>query len=442
MTSLPGSNRLLHAPQVESHCRILVLGVGGAGCNSITRMLETWKDKPDTAALNTDLQSLAACAAARCVQIGAQTTRGLGAAGDPTTGRLAAEESVEQIHELLATCDLAVLVGGLGGGTGTGALPIVAQIARRAGALTLAFATMPFAFEGERKRLAAEEGLRTLQQTADAVVCMPNDRLLEMVGEGTALEEAFRVSDGIVASGIHAMWSLLSHTGVINLDFADVRELFERSGGVCGFSYAEGTGPARASAVLQNLLACPLLQKGRRISEASGVLLNIAGGPDLTLADVQGIMGRIASMVRPNARIFHGVMVNQGWRERIALTVLVTENWLEGRDGKVPSRETLHGTGGEENVRKPVPGEKEAEQAELQFEQGNGIGRGRFEKVEPTFHQGQDLGFDAAGPEGHHRAEGLVPAGAQEHFAAAGRLGHEHHLPGLPRGQAALGQAG
>lgn len=391
MTPLPGSNRLLHAPQVESRCRILVLGVGGAGCNSVTRMLDTWKEGPDTAALNTDLQSLATCAAARCVQIGSQTTRGLGAAGDPTTGRLAAEESVEQIHELLATCDLAILVGGLGGGTGTGALPIVAQIARRAGALTLAFATMPFAFEGERKRLVAEEGLRTLQQTADAVVCMPNDRLLEMAGDGAALEEAFRASDAIVASGIHAIWGLLANTGVINLDFADVRELFERSGGVCSFSYAEGTGPARASAVLQNLLACPLLQKGRRISEASGILLNITGGPDLTLADVQGIMGRISSMVRPHARIFHGVMVNQGWRERIALTVLVTENWLEGRDGSVPSRRTSRGSETDEKTPQAAVDSAEAEQAELQFEQGNGIGRGRFEKVEPTFHQGQDL---------------------------------------------------
>ena len=393
MNFTESSDRLLHVPAVESHCRMLVLGVGGAGCNIVARMGGNRADGPEMAALNTDTQALSACTVRRCLQIGAATTQGLGAGGDATLGKLAAEENIEQIQELLAGVDLLILVAGLGGGTGTGAAPVIAQAAHRLGALTLGFVTLPFPFEGERRRRQAEDGLRLLRQCADTVVCLPNQRLVELAQEGDALTEAFRKSDEVVGAGVHALWRLLAHAGVINLDFADVRQLAERSGGTCSYGYGEATGPARSASALRALMDSPLLEKGRLLSEAVGLLVNITGGPDLTLADVQGIMGQIAGMVRPGAHLFMGAAVDPTFRERIALTVLATENWMERRENGraaatavAPAQATSPGTEAESDEAARNSGR--AEQQALNFESTE---RGRFKNVEPTFYGGEDL---------------------------------------------------
>lgn len=395
MAALPGSDRLFSTSGVKAPCRMLVLGVGDGGGKAVSRMSETWREGPDVGVVNTDVKSLAGCPVGKCIAIGAKTTGGFGTGGDTTSGRLAAEESPEHLHELIAQYDFVFLVGGLGGGTATGAMPVIAQTARNAGVVTLCFVTMPFKFEGDRKKMAAEEGLRSLHQTSDTVVCLPNDRLAELTTPDQPVESAFRVTDEIVAAGIHAIWRLLTQNGVINLNFADVRELFERSGGACGYGYAEGRGPARATESLQALLDSPLLAKGRKISEARGVLVSITGGPDLTLADVQGIMGQIQSMSRSGARIFFGALVDPAWRDRLSITVLVTENWVEYRDGNTPARDTIHGQKAASNQRKADATEAgdakpdaEIEQTEIPFE---AAGKGRFEKVEPTFYRGQDL---------------------------------------------------
>ena len=245
------NEELLHVSNIQPHCRIVVLGLGGAGCNAVSRMSAAWTDGPTVIAMNTDTQALAACTASRSVQIGSKVTHGLGAAGDTTVGRLSAEEDMEKIQEILSSADLLFLVVGLGGGTGTGAAPIIAQAAKKLGVLTLCFATMPFPFEGDRRRRQAEEGLRTLQRTADVIIHLPNQRLLELVPAKTGIEEAFRTSDELVGEGIHGLWRLLSKSGVINLDFADVRQLAERSGGSCAFGFSQADGPARATVVLQ-----------------------------------------------------------------------------------------------------------------------------------------------------------------------------------------------
>lgn len=393
MTSPVGPDRLFNASSLKAPCRMIVLGVGDGGARSVARMADTWREGPDVAYVNTDSKSLAACPSGRCIPIGRHTTKSFGAGGDTTAGRQAVEENIEEIQELLSRYDFAFLVGGLGGGTATGALPVIAQCARNAGVVTLCFVTMPFAFEGDRRRLTAGEGLRVLQQAADTVVCLPNDRLQELADPTLPIEAAFRVTDEIVAAGIHGIWRLLTQTGVINLNFADVHELFDRSGGTCGYGHAEGGGPARATEALQRLLDSPLLAKGRRIAEAIGVLVSITGGPDLTLADVQGIMGRIQSMCRSNAKLFFGALVDPAWRDRISITVLVTENWLENREGRVPARDTAHGLPAETaEVREEItpvmtrPG-GDPEQTEIPFDS---VGKGRFEKVEPTFHDGED----------------------------------------------------
>jgi cell division protein FtsZ len=395
----PDSEPLFHVPSITPRCRVLVMGLGGAGCNSVARMMNAWGEGPDVVAVHTDTKVLAASPVPRCIQIGVETTQGLGAAGDTVVGRLAAEENKQTIEELLSEMDLLFLVVGLGGGTGTGAAPTIVQTAKQLGVLTLVFATMPFSFEGDRRRRQAEEGLRTLQRTADAVVCLPNERLLEMVDLSAGVVKTFSQVDEIVGAGIHGIWKVLTETGVINLDFADVRQLAERSGGSCSFGYSEGAGPARVATALQNLLDSPLLEKGRLLSQASGLLINIAGGPDLTLADVHGIMQQIKSMIRPTAHVFMGAVVDSTSRERIALTVLAADNWLEERtrqrgspssdtttsDGDAPTSSDSTSGDGPPTRR---TGKADETQPELGLEP---MDKGRFKNVEPTFYQGEDL---------------------------------------------------
>ncbi len=373
---------LLHVPAVQPRCRILVMGVGGAGCNVVSRMASLISDGPPMIALNTDTQSLAACRAPRCLQIGEKTTNGLGAAGDVAAGRLAAEESADKIKEAMGGTDFLVLFAGMGGGTGTGAAPVIAQIARKLGVLTLCFATMPFPFEGDRRRRQAEEGLRNLQNTADAVVCQPNERLLELFEQGVAVEESFRRADAIVAEGVLGLHQLLSKPGVINLNFADVRQLVERSGSCCAYGFSSAEGPARATEVIRRLNESPLLENGRLIAESAALLVNITGGPDLTLADVQGVMGQITSMARPGVHLFFGAVVEASYRGKLALTVLAAENWLEER------RDPAAGQTMERDADKAAAVSAKEEELPLALEPPD---KGRFKGVDPTYVGGEDL---------------------------------------------------
>lgn len=383
---LPESgSRLFNLSDAKPRGRILVLGLGGAGCNIAHRMTEAWDAGPEVLGVNTDTQALAACGLSKTLAIGATTTAGLGAAGDTSAGKLAADESAGELQEALAGVDLLFLVTGLGGGTGTGAAPVVAKLARQAGALTLCFATMPFPFEGDRKRRLAEEGLRAMQKAADAVVCLPNERLLKLVDEQAGLETAFRTSDAMLAEGVHAIWYLLSNTGVINLSFGDIRELAERSGGSLSFGYAEARGPARAATALRELMDSPLLERGRLLSEAQGLLVNIAGGPDLTLSDLQGIMGQLGSLARAKAHISMGAIIDPAQRERITITLLAAENWHEDRfGGGPPVVDVAKGDAGKA-VRPIVD-----VQVELPLDV-SAQDRGAFGKTTPVFINGEDL---------------------------------------------------
>ncbi len=376
------SNQLFPATDLKPRSRVLVLGVGGAGCNAVARMAAEWQEGPPVAGLNTDAQALAACGLSRTLLLGEKATGGLGAAGDINAGRLAAEESLAAIQDLMAGTDLLVLVGGLGGGTATGAFPVIAKAARDLGILTMAFISLPFSFEGDRKRRLAEEGLRQLRRVARAVVAQPNDRLLKVVDQSTGLEEAFGASDRMLAEGLHAIWYLLSHTGVINITFADIQELAERSGGSLSYAHAEAEGPARVASALRNLLDSPLLERGRLLSESQGVLVNIAGGPDLTLSDLQGIMGQITSTVRENAHISMGALVDPGRRERVTITLLAAESWAEDRvdQGAAPAGATRA-----EKPRGAGDTQGELPLGELVKD------RGPFGKSSPTLINGEDL---------------------------------------------------
>lgn len=379
---LPESTpRLLDVNPAAARCRMLVMGVGGAGCNMVHRMAQTWRHGPNVLAVNTDVQALAACDGVRTLAIGAQAARGLGASGDTTGGRLAAEESLSALQEAMVGTDLLILVTGLGGGTGTGAAPVIAKAARAMGATILVFATLPFPFEGDRRRRQADEGLRALQRLVDAVICLPNDRLMQGVDAQTGLEDAFRQSDAMLATGIHNIWQLLSSTGIVNLTFADVRELAERSGGTLSYGFAEASGPARSASALRALMESPLLENGRLLSEAQGVLVNITGGPDLTLSDLEGIVGQIAAKARPNAHISMGALIDPSRREHLTITLLTSEAWQEDR---FEAASQNNGTG---EAKKTSPQDAQGELPLTDTSKD----RGRFTAAPATLINGEDL---------------------------------------------------
>lgn len=378
------SSPLLNMTGLEAPVRVLVAGVGNAGCNSVVRMAESWHNGPDVALINTDLKALTSCGLPRALRIGEKTAKGFGAGGDTLTGRLAAEENLGELQELVSGYDLVVLVGGLGGGTATGALPEIAKQVREAHAASISFVTMPFSFEGERRRLTAEEGLRTLTQHADAIVCLQNDRLQEIVGTDVPLESAFRAVDEAVANGLHSIWRLLTGTSVVQLNFGDVRELVDRSGGLCDFGYAEASGAARAAEVIQRLNENPLLAKGRKIAEAQALLVNIIGGQDLSLGELQGIMGQIRSMAWPKARILFGAIVDPAWRDRVSVTVLAAEQF---RDERTSSPKAPPAAKPAETDTDASP-DADDSQGDLFPTEGPA---GRFDKIQATYHGGQDL---------------------------------------------------
>ncbi len=380
------ADRLFQHPDVQPRTRIVVLGLGGAGCNSVSNMGQRWTEGPAVVAINTDAQSLAGCEAPRVLQIGGSTTQGMGANGDPNLGRMAMEESMEAVKELLHDVDILFLAVGLGGGTGSGGAPVLLQVAHQLGVMTLCFAAMPFAFESDSRKRQAEESLKAIQRAADAVVCLPNDKLLELVDPNAGLEEAFRKADDQVASTIHALWHLLSFRGVLNLDFADVRHLVEKSRGLCSFGYGEGSGPSRVAMAVKNLCDSPYLNNGRSISEATAVLINMAGGPDLTLSDMQGIMTQIGQMAAPSANMYFGAMIDPAMKGRIALTAIATETQAVESAKKSASGADDVSTESKSARRSKTAGESDQQALPFRTED-----RGKFANVAPTTFRGEDL---------------------------------------------------
>ncbi len=375
-----GTNQLFPPPGIKPRDQILVMGVGGAGCNSVARIAAQWTEGPSVVAVNSDAQALSSCGVDRTLLIGEKATRNLGAAGDANVGRLAAEESIAALQDMVAGTDLLILVGGMGRGTATGAMPVIAKIARELGVLTLAFVSAPFALEGDRIRRQADEGIHQLRRHAGAVIVQPNDRLLKLAAADVSLEEAFSVSDKMVAEGIYSLWYLLSRPGVINITFADIQELAERCGGMLSYVYAEARGPARVASVLRNLMDSPLLEHGQLLSEAQGVLVNIAGGPELTIADMQGIMSTIRSSVRENAHISMGALIDPAHRERIAITLFASETWREDQK--------------ESAIAPPSSTDSQADdamQTELALGDLKPQDRGLFGDSSATFINGEDL---------------------------------------------------
>ena len=367
----------------------LIIGIGGGGCNVIAGMAESWIDGPDLIAINTDAQALDACPVARKVQIGRSITEGQGAGGDVNLGKLSAEDDADMIRHLVSKADLVCVVVTEGGGTGTGAAPVIARIAREEGALTLGFASMPFEFEGQRRKQYAVEGRNLLQDNVDSLICLPNQRLIELVPDQTSLMDAFRHSDRMLGVGIRGLWNLVSQVGIINVDFSDLRGVFERSGGCCTFGYGDGKGKSKGISAVSDLMQNPLLESGQVLKRANAALLNIVGGPDLTLIEVQKIMTKLQSEIRSGAEITMGATIDESWKDRLVITMFVSDQEADASPydlGVLPLQE---GVGTSVKKRQAADqNNQRAIQGDLNFTMAD---KGRFKNVEPTVFDGEDI---------------------------------------------------
>jgi cell division protein FtsZ len=300
---------------------IRVVGVGGAGLNAVDRMIEADISQVEFVAINTDLQQLRACEAPVKLHIGRELTQGLGSGADPAVGQRAAEEASDQIKHVLRGSDMVFVTAGEGGGTGSGAAPVVARIAREVGALTVGIVTMPFRFEGTRRRAQADAGVEELRAVCDTVIVIPNDRLLEVLDRTTSMVEAFRVADDVLRQGVQGICDLITMPGLINLDFADVRTIMSDAGSaLMGIGFA--TGESRAREAAERALRSPLIDE--EIAGARGILLSIAGGDDLTLFEVNEAAEVVRQAATVDTNIIFGASVEPHLAGQLWVTVIAT----------------------------------------------------------------------------------------------------------------------
>src|ERR1035437_4278346 len=306
---------------VPSGAKIKVIGCGGAGCNAITRMVREQIRGVEFIAMNTDAQALAITEAAVCVQLGERITRGLGAGGDHTMGRKAAEESRDEIKQCINGADMVFVTAGMGGGTGTGSIPLVAEVAKSSGALTIAIVTKPFSFEGSHRMRTAEEGIQNLIDKVDTLVIIPNDRILEMCDNKTGVDSAFKMADECLHHGVQAIAEVVTVPGLVNLDFADIRTIM-KDAGPAWMSIGRGSGANRAVNAAKEALASPMLDIS--ITGAKGVLFDVCGGNSLTLFEVSDAAKIIGEAVDPEANIIFGVNVDPNMGNEVRLTLIAT----------------------------------------------------------------------------------------------------------------------
>lgn len=302
-------------------CKILVVGVGGGGCNAVNRMIASGLKSASFVAANTDKQALMMSKATMQIQLGEKLTKGLGAGADPEIGRKAAEESRSQICEKLRGVDLVFITAGMGGGTGTGAAPVIASIAREMGILTIAVVTKPFEFEGRTRLANAEVGIKNLSKCVDTLVVIPNDRLLSIAPKGTSIVDAFKYADEVLRQGIQGISDLIATPSLINLDFADVRTVMKNRG-LAHMGIGEGKGEKRNEIAVRQAIASPLLETS--INGAKAVIINIKGGFDLTLEEVNDAVNLVKEVVSPEANTIFGTTIDEEYNDRMIVTIVAT----------------------------------------------------------------------------------------------------------------------
>ena len=306
---------------MEELATIKVIGVGGGGNNAVNRMIEHGVEGVEFIAVNTDAQALNLSKAEVKIQIGGKLTRGLGAGANPEVGKKAAEESKDQLQEVLQGADMIFVTAGMGGGTGTGAAPVIAQIAKDLGALTVGVVTRPFSFEGRRRSTQAISGIDALKNAVDTLIVIPNDRLLEIVDKNTPMLEAFREADNVLRQGVQGISDLIAKPGLINVDFADVKTImFDKGSALMGIGVA--TGETRATEAAKKAISSPLLETS--IDGAHGILMNITGGTNLSLYEVQEAADLVTSAADSEVNVIFGSVINENLNDEIVVTVIAT----------------------------------------------------------------------------------------------------------------------
>ncbi|HEY2143429.1 MAG TPA: cell division protein FtsZ [Candidatus Udaeobacter sp.] len=433
---------------------VKVVSVGGAGINALDRIVLDGLEKASVVAINTDVQSLTSSVAAHKVQLGRTVTRGLGSGGDPELGYDAAAESADEIREALADARMIFVCAGLGGGTGSGAAPYVAQLAREAGALVIAFVTVPFAFEGKRRNAQAREALARLNEVAHAVICFENDRMGDLVAPQAGIHQAFAMADTTISQSVRSIVNLIQRPGLIRIGFDDLLAALRTRNGRCLFGFGESDSDNRAHDALTQALKNPLMDRGRMLADAAHVLVQVAGGPGMTLAEVEVLMQELGRHVNEQTQILFGTVVDARLGDRLSVTIISSlaadDDFIsQSRDGgtlssdsvQQPDREdyeTAPQTNGEPEptamepvpaegsilFEEPVPAEaisaaafvpsepeplthspekkpvlqkeekppaEKSVQAKQETLQFEPVTRGRFEKSEPTIVEGEDL---------------------------------------------------
>jgi cell division protein FtsZ len=427
----------------HSDLSIKVLGLGGAGTNALDRILLDGLEDAELVALNTDVQALTSSVAATKVQLGRNTTRGLGAGGDPEVGYAAAEEGADEIKSAMEGASLVFLIAGLGGGTGSGSAPLIASFARAQGALVVAFVTMPFSFEGKRRSAQAEEALGSLQHYADVVICFENDRLGDAVSPRAGIQEAFLAADQMISQSVRAIAQLVQRPGLVRVGLDELRTALRAQSPRCLFGYGEAEGDNRAHAALERALKSPLMDRGRLLEDAQNVLVNVVGGPNLTLNEVQILMEELNRHIGDHTRLLFGTAVEPRMGNRMAVMLLSAMGGEVSRSAAaaplaaqpepaaaapepvvnfvaedpapvpaepppelvvLPTPEPPRVAARVAAVARPLRAndaaaieaakarEREVKQEQLSFEP---VTRGRFEKSEPTIVDGQDLDVPA-----------------------------------------------
>jgi cell division protein FtsZ len=341
----------------EVKASIKVIGVGGAGSNAVNRMIAAGLSGVEFWACNTDAQALELAAAKNRLQIGGKLTRGLGAGGNPTVGQKAAEESREDITTALAGSDMVFIAAGMGGGTGTGAAPIVAEVAKENGALTVGVVSRPFMFEGKRRSNQAEAGIAEIRSRVDTLIVIPNQRLIEIVDHRASMQEAFVEADKVLMQGVQGISDIITVPGLINVDFADVKAIMQTAGSAL-MGVGRATGEGRAVEAARNAINSPLLES--TIDGASGVIFSVTGGPDLTLHEVQEAANVIYSAVSDEANIIFGAVLDDRLHGEVLITVIAT-----GFEMSVPAQQKTRTsvqsagvpTRGQTDVQKPTSSE-------------------------------------------------------------------------------------
>jgi cell division protein FtsZ len=354
-------------PAVETFAKIKVIGVGGSGNSAINRMIQSKIRGVEFIAVNTDVQALHHSHAPVKIHIGKSVTRGLGAGMDPEMGKRAAEENANEIREALKDADMVFVTCGLGGGTGTGAAPVVAEIARELGALTVAVVTKPFAFEGAKRRELAEQGHQDLKERLDTIITIPNDRVLGMIDKKTSLLDAFKIVDDVLRQGVQGISELITVPGLINVDFADVRTImFGQGSALMGIGHASGEN--RAAEAAKSAIASPLLEVS--IDGARGILFTITGGPGLSMHEVAEAAKVITSSADEGAKVIFGAVLDETMKDEVKVTVVAT-----GFDGKssmassvksVLSAGTVSPSGNKFNEKQPTKSQQPAFEAKTQ----------------------------------------------------------------------------